>query len=394
MKWIEDQSVTYPKGFAAAGVVASIKKSGEPDVCVLVSTVPCSAAGVFTTNLVQAACVKLNKRHLESHAPRICGLVINSGNANAVTGEQGERDALETAKKLALLLECEFGQVLVGSTGVIGVPLPLAKVTEGISQAHKVLSSSGGTAAARAIMTTDSKPKMAAAQSDRGYKWGGMAKGAGMIHPNMATLIAVVTTDALVDAEFLKIAVKEASRKSFNRISIDGDTSTNDMFLVLANGASGIEPSPEEFVAELTEISIFLAKQIVADGEGATKIVSIKVQNAASEDDAERAAKTIATSALVKTALYGNDANWGRVLAAAGRSGATFVPERVSLRFDSLLLLQNGTPVAFDEAKALAILNKPELEIVLDLAAGAANAEVWTCDFSHEYVSVNAAYRT
>lgn len=388
------QSVTFPEGFVATGVAAHIKKNGQPDVCIVASTTPCLAAGVFTTNLVQAACVRLNKSHLQKSGGKVCGLVINSGNANAVTGEQGELAAKQTAQCLAEILKCAPEEILVGSTGVIGVPLPYEKLAAGIVRAVPQLSATGGMAAAHAIMTTDSKAKVAAAQSSRGYKWGGMAKGAGMIHPNMATLISVVTTDAVVPAEFLDKAVREASRKSFNRISIDGDTSTNDMFLVLANGASGIEANHAEFVRELTEISINLAKQVVADGEGATKLVSIKVQCAASEADAERVAKTIATSALVKTALYGNDANWGRVLAAAGRSGATFDPALVSLRFDELVLLDTGTPVAFDESVALAVLKKDQLEIVLNLAAGTGEAEVWTCDFSHEYVSVNAAYRT
>lgn len=393
MDTILNGSITSPKGFRASGIAAHIKLSGAPDVALLVSDAPCACAAMFTTNRVQAAPIQVCKEHLLTHGDHMQAVIVNSGNANAVTGEEGYHNAREMAAYTAQALGIASEAVLVMSTGVIGVQLPMDKLTRGIGGAVRALSDDGGHAAARAIMTTDRQPKEIAVKVDE-ITLGGMCKGAGMIHPNMATMLAVLTTDAQLGRADLQAMLKQAVERSFNRISVDGDTSTNDTVALLANGVSGITPEREAFQAALNVVCMELAKKIVKDGEGATRFVTLIVNGARSEREAHQVASTIATSLLVKTAIYGRDANWGRVLAAAGRSGVALEPHRISLRFGPLPVLAHGTPLPFSEAEALKLLSKDEIEIALDLGLGEASATMWTCDLSHEYVNINAAYRT
>ncbi|MBI1800889.1 MAG: bifunctional glutamate N-acetyltransferase/amino-acid acetyltransferase ArgJ [Chloroflexi bacterium] len=393
MDIIADGTITSPRGFRASGVAAGIKKSGAADMALVLSEADCACAAVFTTNLVKAAPVQVCKEHIAARGGQMRAVIINSGNANAVTGALGAANARRTAERAAGALGIAPEGVLVMSTGVIGVQLPMEKVERGVTEAVKALAPDGGHQAARAIMTTDTRPKEVAVKVG-GATIGGMCKGAGMIHPNMATLLAVVTTDAQIGRAQLQPMLERAANLSFNRISVDGDTSTNDTLVVLANGASGVTPDAEEFQRALNYVCIELAKQIVKDGEGATKFITLTVAGARSEADAKQVASTIATSMLFKTAIYGRDANWGRVLAAAGRSGVSLDPGRVALRFGHLPVLKDGTPLPFSEEEALKILSEPEIDIVLELGLGDAGATMWTCDLSHEYVTVNAAYRT
>ncbi len=383
-------SVTAPLGFVAAAVHAGIRKE-KADLAVLRSTAPAVGAAMFTRNRVQAAPVLVSKTHLAEAEPQ--AVVINSGVANAATGVRGELDALATAAEAARLLDLQAEQVLVLSTGVIGALLPLEKVTAGLAQAVPALAAGGGAAAAEAIMTTDTRPKQALVARD-GFVVGGMAKGAGMIHPALATMLAVVTTDyPLAPGEadgFLRPAVDE----SFNRISIDGECSTNDAVVLLANGASGCARDDASFAAALREVCADLAAQIVADGEGATVLLEIEVEGAASRAEADAIARRIATSPLVKTAAFGRDANWGRVLAAAGSApsngGFAHLDERLlSLRFNGTPVFVAGTPTA----------QEPELEgavcrIELDLGLGAGSASYLSSDLSYDYVRINAEYRS
>lgn len=399
-------TITSVPGFRAAGVAAGLKGGSELDFALVVSDVPAVAAATFTKNLVQAAPVQYDRALLARHRTHIRALVVNSKNANAVTGPQGLRDAermaAHTAEALALP---EESGVFVMSTGVIGVPLPMEKIERGIRLAAGRLAATpeAGIDAARAIMTTDTRHKVAGthrALNDVQSAIAGMAKGAGMIHPNMATMLAVIATDAAVAPDALDAALTYAVERSFNCISVDGDTSTNDTCLVLANGTAGNAPITIDdprfaaFQGALLDVCQDLARQIAFDGEGATKHVTIEVQNAGSFEAARQIGRTIATSPLTKTALYGRDANWGRVLAAAGRAGVDFDPDATSLWFGDLQLLAAGSPVGVDEARALEILSEVEVTITLDVGGDAGSATVWTCDFSHEYVTINAEYRT
>lgn len=405
---------TMPKGFRAAGVAAGIKKNGKSDLALIVSETDCVACAVFTTNKVKAAPVIYDQK-LIADGNKLRAVVINAGCANACTGEQGLKDCAETAKLTADAIAIETTalrqaqdevaptQVFVMSTGVIGVNLPMDKMRAGIPNAAKGLSEDGLYAAAHAIMTTDTLPKVASDEiavpkPDKGpgrvARFTGIAKGAGMIHPNMATLLAVVVTDAVVKPDQLKKAMDVAVRKSFNRISVDGDTSTNDTLLVLANGASGLEPAPLEVEILLTSVCIDLAKQIARDGEGATKFITIEVTGAKDEKMAEKVGRTIAKSPLVKTAFYGEDANWGRIVAAAGYSGQEVEPARMSLWFGGVHVFSKGTPTQYSEQEATAAMKPRDVMVKLDLGLGNASATVWTCDFSHDYVTINGKYRT
>jgi glutamate N-acetyltransferase/amino-acid N-acetyltransferase len=391
------QGVTAPRGFRAAGAACGLKKDGVLDLALLVSDSECAGAGVFTTNRVKAAPVLLDQQVLARNAASIRAVVANSGCANACTGEAGLADAQSMAEATARAIGCRVDQVLVLSTGVIGVRLDVAKVRAGIDVAASRLSAEGGADAARAIMTTDTRPKQSVARQSS-FVVGGMCKGAGMIHPNMATMLAVISTDARIAPHLLDRALHAAVDESFNRISVDGDTSTNDTVLVLANGLSGYEvregETLDEFTKTLTTVSIDLARQIVRDGEGATKFVEVVVTGARDESDAVRVAKAIANSALVKTALYGNDANWGRVLAAAGYSGVDVDPAAMALWFGDVQLVAKGTPTNYDEAAATRAISGDDVAIRLELGMGGASATVWTCDLSHDYVTINGAYRT
>ena len=384
-------SVTAADGFLAAGVACGIRKSGALDLALLRSVGRTTGAAMFTKNRVQAAPVRVSKAHLAAAEPQ--AVVVNSGTANAATGMRGEIDAIATAAEAARLLGLETEEVLVLSTGVIGPLLPLGKVRYGLKQASAALSPDGGTDAAEAILTTDTRTKTAVARGP-GFTVGGMAKGSGMIHPDLATMLAVVTTDYPLEPGeaigFLRPAVEE----SFNRISVDGECSTNDCVVVLANGASGAPRDDDAFTAALRDVCASLAKQIVEDGEGVTVLLEIAVTGAATDAEAIAIARRIATSPLVKTAAFGHDPNWGRVLAAAGSATwnggfAELDPDRVSLAFNGTTVFLKGVPVGVDPA-----LEGPALSIELDLGLGTGAASYLATDLSYDYVRINAEYTT
>jgi glutamate N-acetyltransferase/amino-acid N-acetyltransferase len=388
--------VTAATGFRATGVACGLKKTGALDLALVASERDCACAGVFTTNQVKAAPVLYDQATLARNSGAIRAVVINSGCANACTGEPGLADTRATAEATARAIGCRADQVLVLSTGVIGQRLPMEKIFAGVTDAARKLSPDGGDAASRAIMTTDTKPKVFTIRNSQ-FAIGGMCKGAGMIHPNMATMLAVITTDAKIAPALLDRALRVAVNASFNRISVDGDMSTNDTLLVLANGASGKEIGELEirdFTNALTQVATNLAQQLVRDGEGATKFVEIVVSGARDESDAARVAKSIANSPLTKTALYGGDANWGRVICAAGYSGVAVEPAKMKLWFGDVNVFANGTPTNFDEADSTRAISGADVFIRLDLGQGDAHTTVWTCDLSHDYVTINGKYRT
>ncbi len=399
-QFIENGSVTSTKGFKAAGIFCGIKKKRK-DLALIYSEQPCSAAGTFTLNKVQAAPLLVTKKTILNNG-EVNAVLINSGNANACTGEQGEKDALKMQKVCADKLNISPAQVLIGSTGVIGQTLPMNTLTNGINEIVNHLTENGGLEAAEAIMTTDKKVKAFAVKvnSKEGeFTIGAVCKGSGMIMPNMATMLGFITTDAKIEKGILQKLLSEAVKKSFNRISVDGETSTNDMVLILSNGISNIEVKEEsdiyaEFKEALQAICTEMAKSIVSDGEGATKLVTINVKNAKSERDADLVGNSIANSSLVKTAVYGSDANWGRIISAAGQSGADFDPAQVSISFNDLPVLMPNYKLVLDEDEATKILSSSEFEINIDLSAGNGNATWWTCDLTEEYIKINADYRT
>ena len=392
--------VATPLGFRAAGVSAGIKASGNPDLMLLVADAPVQVAAVFTTNKVIAAPVIVSKEHLERSGGTARAIVVNSGCANACTGDAGLRDAREMTAETARLVGCPVEQVLVSSTGVIGVNLPMDKVRGGLPAAFKALGADQGPAAARAIMTTDLRPKESAARISIGGRdalIGGMAKGAGMIEPMMATMLGFVTTDAAVPKALLDRALREAVDRTFNAITVDGDSSTNDCVLLLASGASGAvvdEAGYGAFVDGLTAVCRELALAIVRGGEGATKLVAVNVTGAATSADARKAAKVIANSLLVKTAIHGGDPNWGRLICAAGRAGVAFDASRAAVTMGPLVLFKDGQPHDELASAAAEYLKGTDLDIGVDLGSGAASSTVWTCDLSAEYVRINADYRT
>ncbi|MDA8234262.1 MAG: bifunctional glutamate N-acetyltransferase/amino-acid acetyltransferase ArgJ [Clostridia bacterium] len=393
--------VTAPQGFRAAGVAAGIKKNGNKDLAILVSDVPANAAGVFTTNKVKAAPLLVTMENLQGGKAQ--AVVVNAGNANACTGQQGLDNARATIGAVRQALNVEEAHVLVTSTGVIGVQLPMEKVLSGVGQAVKELSYHGGSEAAEAIMTTDTFPKELAITlelGDQKVTIGAMAKGSGMIHPNMATMLGFITTDAAISSDLLYSALRETTEKSFNMVSVDGDTSTNDMVVILANGLAGnkeITAKGDDYIKfknALEEVCIVLAKAIARDGEGATKLVEIRVLNAPSDSDAIKAAKAIATSSLVKTAIFGSDANWGRIICAAGYSGADFDPNRVDIFLGDEKMAQDGCGLDFSEERAREILEQEVVVITVDLKIGEHKATAWGCDLTYDYVKINGAYRT
>lgn len=403
---ITDGGVTSPRGFSAAAVAAGIKQSGRPDLVLVVSDRDCAAAGVFTRNRVAAAPVLLDRETLSANSKALRGVVINAGNANACTGAPGLADAREMQRSAAGAIGGRADQYLVMSTGVIGVPLPMARVQAGIATAAPLLAANNSRAAAEAIMTTDTRPKFQAVTLDLSggrVTIGGMAKGAGMIHPDMATLLGVLTTDAAIAADDLTDLLHYAVERSFNAISIDGDTSTNDTVLLLANGASGVavdDPADRAaFSAALDELCHALAMMIVHDGEGVTKVVTVRVTGATSPAEARRVADTIATSPLVKTAFAGGDPNWGRIMMATGRSGVEIDQHQLALWIGAegdppLKIVENGTPTEYDEIDAAAVFGRPEFTVHVDLGRGSAEAVIWTTDLTHDYVTINADYRT
>ena len=387
-------------GFKAAGVHAGLKKNGEPDLGLIFSETPAAVAAVFTRNQVQAAPVVLDRQRVASGRSR--AIIVNSGNANCCTGEGGMRAAARMGAAAARVLGLADEDVLVASTGVIGQPLPVAKIEAAAPTLVEKLTPDGFPELARAIMTTDTEPKAVfrtGRVGERPYHIAAVAKGAGMIRPDMATMLCFACTDADVPRLVLDQALRRAVDASFNRISIDGDTSTNDTVILMANGASGTKlhaaADRDQFAALLEDALLELARWIVRDGEGVTKTVEIRVRGARTSDDARRVADTIAHSPLVKTAFFGQDANWGRILAAAGRAGVTLDPNRLDLYFDDVQMVTGGSGCGLDaEARASAVLKLPTCVVTLDLNQGTEAARLLTCDFSLDYVKINADYRT
>jgi glutamate N-acetyltransferase/amino-acid N-acetyltransferase len=404
-------AVTFARGFRAGTAACGIKAftagasaipSGQrDDLCVIQSEHGCDTGGVFTTNKVKSASVVIDQLHLQHN--RVRALAINSGNANACTGAQGFKDALLMAKLTADRLDLDPHQVLVSSTGVIGRYLPMNAIKAGIAEACGHLSAESGAKAARAIMTTDTVPKTAqleVAIAGSTIRVGGMCKGSGMIHPNMGTLLAYITTDAAVESGLMAKLVKPIADRSFNQVTIDGDSSTNDTFLMLANGAAGNpairEGSVEAELLEgaLLEVSRQLARAIAKDGEGATKLISVRVVDAASDGDARTAARAVAASSLVKTAVHGGDPNWGRIVCALGYSGAELALDKLHLTVGGLVVFERGAGVNVDLTAVRHAFEQPEIEIVATLGLANGRAEAWGCDLSEEYVRINADYTT
>jgi len=398
-------SITAPKGFSATGAHIGLKKK-KKDLSILLSEVPATASAVFTTNIVKAASVLWNQQIINN---KIKGVVVNSGNANACTGELGMQHAEIMAETLAKCINADKNEIIVSSTGVIGVHLPIEKIVEGIKKEIKNTGTTRDFAkkAAEAIMTTDTYTKEISVEieiSGKIVKIGAMAKGSGMIHPNMATMLSFVTTDANISKEMLDLALKDSVNNTYNMISVDGDTSTNDMVIVFANGMAEnplISEDGEDFQkfkSALDYVNKHLAKLIISDGEGVTKVLEVKVAGAKTKDDARKIAKSVICSNLVKTAFFGEDANWGRIICAAGYSGADFSPEKASISFTSLsgeiLLFDKGEPLNFDEDKALQILRERTINVLIQLQDGKQEATAWGCDLSYDYVKINGKYRT
>ena len=406
--FVDNGGVTSPLGFRACGITAGLKRSGKPDFALVASDSDCSAAGTFTSNLFPAAPVRLCRERIAAGLP-VRAVVAHSGVANACTGEQGYRDACLTAKEAAACLKVPETAVLVTSTGRIGVQLPMEKVIlPGVRKAVTALARDGGSAASEAIMTTDTRPKQVAVRfrvNGKTVTIGGMTKGAGMISPRMlvcrphATMLCYLTTDAAVSKEDLATFLTDGVDVSFNRISVDNDMSTNDTCLLLANGASGVAihagtPEGDAFRAALTMVMQHLAKAMVLDGEGVSKFITVEVRGAATADDAEKCARAIADSMLCKTAWFGNDPNWGRVLAAAGYSGAAFSPENVSLDYDEMPVVRGGMDAGTPESRLCEVVKRRSFRVLIDLGEGVRSAIRWTSDLTHDYVTINADYHT
>ena len=400
--------VTAAKGFEASGVEAGIKYKNRKDMAMVYSQVPCKVAGTFTTNLVKAAPVLWDKDIVEN-SPYAQAVVVNSGIANACTGEQGREYCQKTADKVAECLNIPADSVLVASTGVIGMQLPIDRIENGVEllASAKKEGLEAGTMAAEAIMTTDTVSKQVAVTFEVGGKtvtMGGMCKGSGMIHPNMCTMLGFVTTDLAISKELLTKALKEDVQDTFNMISVDGDTSTNDTLLVMANGMAGNPEITEEnedylkFKEALNFVNTTLAKKMAGDGEGATALFECKVINADTKENARILAKSVITSSLTKAAIYGHDANWGRILCALGYSGAQFDPENLELYFESkagkIAIYKDGTAVDYSEEEATGILSEPEVTALVDMKMGNAEATAWGCDLTYDYVKINADYRS
>lgn len=400
--------VTAAKGFEAAAAAAEIKYKGRTDMALVYSTAPCVAAGTFTTNVVKAAPVKWDQE-IVYHGTQARAVVINSGIANACTGAEGYGYCKETAEAASKILGIPEDSVLVASTGVIGMQLPIDRIVNGISllAEGKAAGEEAGIEAARAIMTTDTKPKYVGAQVEIGGKTvtvGGMCKGSGMIHPNMCTMLGFVTTDAVITKEMLQKALSDDVKDTYNMVSVDGDTSTNDTVLLLANGMADNpvidkeDENYEEFRKALNYVNTELAKKIAGDGEGATCLFEVKIIGAKSKEQAVTLSKSVITSSLTKAAIYGHDANWGRILCAMGYSGAQFDPEKVDLYFESaagkLKIIENGVSTGYSEEIATKILSEDHVTAIADIKMGEASATAWGCDLTHEYVNINADYRS
>ena len=389
--------VTAPRGFQAGGISAGLKASGRPDLAVVVAPEAAVCAGCFTTSCVRAACVDLCSERLQKTSGQARAVLINSGQANACTGDRGLMDSLRITQVLAEQLGCSEELVLICSTGVIGVPIPMPTLLAGMQPLLADLTEDGGDRAAAAILTTDLVDKQIALEAqlgDRTVRIGGMAKGSGMIHPDMATMLAFLTCDAAVEPALWQSMVRRAVNRSFNAITVDGDTSTNDTVLAFSSGDPLAEPDHAQLETGLTQAMQELACAIARDGEGATCLIEVRVEGAADEPSALRIARTICSSSLVKTAVHGRDPNWGRIVAAAGRSGVRFNPEAVALWIGEHQLMAAGQPLPFDRQAASEVLRGRDVLIRLRLMEGSAAASAWGCDLSDQYVRINADYTT
>ena len=401
IKVLEGGTVTSPQGFLAGATYAGLKTYAEDklDLALITSEAPCVAAGVFTTSTIKSATVTVNREHLAKGPVR--GLVVNAGIANTCVGAQGYKDAQEMTALAGQRTGLTPEEVLVCSTGVIGVELPMSLIRSGIEQIQ--LSSEGGHAVARAMMTTDTRPKEVAVSFElegRPVRIGGVAKGSGMIHPNMATMLAFVTTDAKVEADFLQTTLAEVAGASFNMLTVDGDTSTNDTLLVLANGLAGNQtidansPDAGTFREALSQVCVHLTRELARDGEGASRLIIVEVAGARDQDDARKAARTVASSNLVKSAVNGADPNWGRVMMALGRSGAAAEETKIDLFVNGVCIMEAGSPVPFHRDAVVSQMRGPEVTFRLQLNLGEGEAIAWGCDLTEEYVIINSAYTT
>lgn len=400
-----NKMITDVPGFVASGIWANLKKSGKNDLGVIFSKYKAIASGTFTQNKAAAPLIKLNKEIIDKE--NIQAIIVNSGNANASTGILGYNNAKEMASTTAKCLGIKADEVIVASTGVIGVQLPMEKIVPGIEKVCSIVSEEGGEEIAKAIMTTDTFPKIASAEFELDGKKviiSGIAKGSGMIHPNMATMLGFIATDANISKEMLDKAFKESVEKTYNMVSVDGDTSTNDMAVILANGAAGnskIESEDENyamFKEAIDTVNTQLAKLIAKDGEGATKLIEVNVSNAKTLVDARKSAKAVVSSSLVKAAIFGSDANWGRIVCALGYSEADIDIDKIEIwmksQEDEIKIAVNGVGVDFDEVLAKKILDTSSITIDVDLKDGDYNATAWGCDLTYDYVKINGAYRT
>ncbi|ASW43452.1 bifunctional glutamate N-acetyltransferase/amino-acid acetyltransferase ArgJ [Clostridium isatidis] len=406
MYLLENKGVTAPKGFYASGIHCGLKKNNSKlDLALIYSEVAGNAAGVYTKNKVKGAPIYITKEHLINKKAQ--AIIVNSGNANTCTGDDGLLKAKEMAEFQAKALNIKTDDVLVASTGVIGVPLNIDKIKNAIPLLSKKLSTEGSEEAAYAIMTTDKIKKQLAIEftiGDKTVTIGAIAKGSGMIEPNMGTMLSFLTTDLNISSELLEEALRESTKISYNRVSVDGDTSTNDMVLIIANGLANNEKIVSKnndyynFLNALNKINVSLAKMIARDGEGATKLIECIVYNAPNKEDAEVLSKSVINSPLVKTAIFGNDANWGRILCALGYSGININPNTIDLYFKSELaeikVCENGKAIFFDELTAKKILSKEEVKILIDMKSGTEAAVAWGCDLSYDYVKINGEYRS
>ena len=401
ISFIDGGSVTSPQGFSAGATYAGLKTFAEDklDLGIIASNSPCTAAGVFTTSTIKSPTVSVNQAHLKAASPK--GIIVNAGIANACVGEQGYKDAEEMASITANILNAAPSEILVCSTGVIGVELPMSLIRDGVANIN--LSKDGANQVARAMMTTDTRPKEVAVSCEIAGKTisiGGVAKGSGMIHPNMATMLSFITTDANVEQHFLEHCLTEVADSSYNMLTVDGDTSTNDTVLVLANGSANNEQitegtkEAEVFQSALLEVAIFLTKELARDGEGASRLLSIEITGAKDVKSARQAARTIASSSLVKSAVYGSDPNWGRVLAALGRSEIEADETKIDLFVNGVCIMESGTPIPFHKEAVVVLMKGPEVTFKLQLNLGDASATAWGCDLTQEYVIINSAYTT
>ena len=398
---VEGGTLTAARGFLAGATYAGLKTYAEDklDLGLLLSEAPCATAGVFTTNSIRSPSVTVTKEHLSQARSR--GLVVNAGIANACVGDQGYKDAQEMAAQAASRLGVRPEEVLVCSTGVIGVELPMSLIRAGLDKID--LSAEGGHAVARAMMTTDTRPKEVAVSFEvNGHQayMGGVTKGSGMIHPNMATMLSFVATDAAVEPDFLDATLREVADRSFNMVSVDGDTSTNDTLLVLANGLAGNDPisagsdAADTFREALERVCVHLSQELARDGEGATRLIIVELMGAKDTADARKAARTVASSNLVKSAVYGADPNWGRIMMAVGRSGAATDESKIDLYINGVCIMQEGKPIPFHRDAVVALMRGPEVTFGVDLNLGDGGATAWGCDLTEEYVIINSAYTT